>query len=85
MITSSDHVKILTAMDMLLVELGNTNDKVCVVSTTAKKVLEKADVPNTELNWNYIIHILKSHYQGSTWERGSQDDGWNITIKTKIR
>ena len=85
MISRIEHDKIIKAIDTLLVKRGTVKNKVINGHFTAKEVLENAGTPNTELNWNYIIHLMKTNYIGSTWERGSQDDGWNLKVKTRIK
>ena len=75
----------MMAIDLLLSEIGTVKNRMCVGEFTAKQALERAGVPNTELNWNYVIHLLKNYYPGSRWERGSQDNGYNLRVKTRVR
>lgn len=85
MVTREDHANIVKAIDLFLAETGEVKNKVCVTKVTAKDILLRAGCANTEVNWNYIIHTVKTLYPQSRWERGSQDEGWLITVRTRVR
>jgi hypothetical protein len=83
--TVEEHQRLLKSIDTLLVEKGEAISKWRAGTFTAKEILEKADLPNTENHWRYIIHTMTQFYPDSTWERGSRDEGWKIRVRVRTR
>jgi hypothetical protein len=83
--TKEEHAKLVKGIDNLLVEEGETIGQWRVGTWTAKEILLNGGLPNTERNWNYILHVMKIFYPDSIWERGSRDEGWQIRIRTRTK
>ena len=85
MFTRQENNKILETIDRMLAESGSLHNRICTGEFTTKQILQRAEIPNTERNWSFIIRIVKAHYPSSKWERGSQDNGFNLKIKTRVK
>lgn len=83
--TFEEHKRLVKTIDTLLVSRGERTRDFYVGSFTAKELLLAAEIPNTENNWRYIIHLMKTHYPDSSWERGSQDEGFRIRIRCRSK
>lgn len=83
--TVEEHEALIIAIDRLLVEEGEDAGQWRAGSFSAKQLLLAGGMPNTENHWNYIIHVMKTFYPDSTWERGSQDQGWMIRVRTRTK
>ena len=83
--TVEEHKRLVMGIDTLLVEQGERTNSWCVGAFTAKELLLRADMPNTENNWRYVIHVMTVFYPDSTWERGSRDEGWKIRVRTRTK
>jgi hypothetical protein len=85
MLTKEDHALLVKGIDNLLVERGETVGQWRAGTFSAKELLLKAGMHNTERNWNYVIHVMRRFYPDSTWERGSHDEGWKIRVRTRTK
>lgn len=83
--TVEEHDHLLLGINNLLVTKGQRSGHWVSGTFSAKELLLNAGMPNTENNWNYIIHIMKVFYPGSTWERGSHDEGWKVRVRTRTK
>ncbi len=83
--TVEEHEKLIEGIDRLLVDDGETVGQWRAVSKSAKEILLNGGMPNTENNWNYVLHVMKMFYPDSIWERGSRDEGWQVRIRTRTK
>lgn len=83
--TVEEHAALVKGIDTLLLEDGETVGQWRAVTKSAKDILLNGGMPNTENNWNYVLHVMKIFYPDSVWERGSQNEGWLVRIRTRIR
>lgn len=83
--TVEEHKRLVTGIDTLLMEQGERINGWGVGTFTAKELLLRAGMPNTENNWRYVIHVMTVFYPDSTWERGSRDEGWKIRVRTRTK
>lgn len=83
--TVEEHESLIKAIDRLLLEEGEPAGQWRAITRSAKELLLAGGMPNTENHWNYIIHIMKTFYPDSTWERGSRDEGWKIRVRTRTK
>ena len=83
--TVEEHNKLITGIDTLLVTEGETAGQWKAGTWTAKELLLNGGMPNTENNWRYIIHVMKTFYPDSTWERGSRDEGWVVRVRIRTK
>lgn len=83
--TVEEHNALLTGIDMLLVNEGTSVGQWRAGTWTAKQLLLNGGMPNTENNWRYILHVMKTFYPDSTWERGSRDEGWIVRVRTRTK
>ena len=85
MVKVADHENLIKGIDTLLIEEGEAAGQWRAGTFTAKQLLLKGGMANTENNWNYILHVMKLHYPDSTWERGSRDEGWKVRVRTRTK
>ena len=83
--TIEEHNRLVKGIDTLLVERGEVAGQWHAGTFSAKELLLNADLPNTENNWNYVIHVMRTLYPDSSWERGSRDEGWRIRVRTRTK
>jgi len=83
--TVEEHAELITGIDTLLATEGESIGKWQVGTWTAKQLLLNGGMPNTENHWRYIIHVMKTFYPDSTWERGSQDEGWVVRVRIRTK
>ena len=83
--TVEEHDRLIKTIDGLLLEKGDIKKSWCVGSFSAKELLLEAGIPNTENNWRYVIHIMRTFYPDSTGTKGSRDEGYQIKIRTMIK
>jgi len=80
-----EHKRLVKFIDTSLSDRGARKGSWIVGNFTAKELLLGAGMGNTENNWRYVIHIMKTLYPDSTWERGSRDEGFKIRIRTRSK
>ena len=83
--TVEEHNALVKGIDTLLVSEGEKVGNWTAGIWTAKELLLNGGMSNTENNWRYIIHVMKTFYPDSTWERGSQDEGWKVRVRTRTK
>lgn len=83
--TVEEHESLIIGIDTLLVTEGENAGQWRAGTWSAKQLLLAGGMPNTENNWRYIIHVMKVFYPDSTWERGSQDEGLKVRVRTRIK
>ncbi len=83
--TVEEHQKLILGINTLLAEEGETVGQWRAGTWSAKEMLLRGGMPNTENHWNYIIHVMKTCYPGSSWERGSRDEGWLVRVRTRTK
>ncbi len=83
--TVEEHAKLITGIDTLLATEGESVGNWHVGTWTAKQLLLNGGMPNTENNWRYILHVMRTFYPDSTWERGSHDEGWVVRVKVRTK
>lgn len=85
MVTVAEHNSLIKGIDTLLATEGEKAGQWIAGTWTAKKLLLNGGMPNTENNWNYILHVMRIFYPDSTWERGSRDEGWKVRVRTRTK
>ncbi|MBD3261009.1 MAG: hypothetical protein GF334_04905 [Candidatus Altiarchaeales archaeon] len=80
-----EHKRLIKFIDTALANKGEHKGSWMIGTFTAKELLLGADMGNTENNWRYVIHVMKTFYPDSTWERGSRDEGFKIRVRTRIK
>lgn len=83
--TIEEHNALIKGIDILLASEGEYTGQWCAGTWTAKELLLNGGMPNTENNWRYILHVMKTFYPDSTWERGSRDEGWIVRVRTRTK
>jgi hypothetical protein len=83
--TVEEHESLIKGIDNLLVTEGEIAGQWRAGTWSAKQLLLAGGMPNTENNWRYIAHVMKIFYPDSTWERGSQDEGLKVRVRTRIK
>jgi hypothetical protein len=83
--TVQEHESLIKGIDRLLVEEGENAGQWRAVTKSAKDLLLAGGLPNTENHWNYILHVMKTTYPDSTWERGSRDEGWVVRVRIRTK
>lgn len=80
-----DHQKLVTFIDSQLAENGERVGSFYAGTFTAKEILLGAEMPNTENNWRYVLHVMKTLYPDSAWEKGSRDEGFKIRVRARTK
>lgn len=83
--TVEEHKRLVKAIDERLQESLDRETGWAITTASAQELLEQADMPNTENNWRYVIHVIKTYYPDSKWQRGSRSQGFLITVKTRSK
>jgi len=83
--TVQEHESLVRGIDTLLSTEGENAGQWRAGTWSAKELLLNGGMPNTENNWNYIIHVMKIFYPDSTWERGSSDEGWKVRVRVRTK
>lgn len=83
--TLEEHNRLVKTIDKLLIENGQRKGYFQTGTFSAKQLLLGADMPNTENNWRYVLHVMKTFYPDSSWERGSRDEGYRIRVRTRTK
>ncbi len=83
--TIKEHEDLIKGIDNLLATEGEDAGQWRAGTWTAKELLLNGGMPNTENNWNYILHVMKIFYPDSVWERGSQDEGWKVRVRIRTK
>jgi len=83
--TVEEHESLLQGIDTLLSTNGESVGHYRAGTWSAKELLLNGGMPNTENNWNYVIHVMRKFYPDSTWERGSRDEGWKIRVRIRTK
>lgn len=85
MASVEDHKRLVKKIDQLLLARGERKGTWQVGTFSAKELLTSAEMHNTENNWRYVLHVMKTLYPDSSWERGSQDEGYQIRVRVRVK
>ena len=80
-----EHEDLMKGIDNLLATEGEDAGQWRAGTWTAKELLLNGGMPNTENNWNYIIHVMRVFYPDSVWEKGSHDEGWKVRVRIRTK
>lgn len=80
-----DHKRMVRFIDSQLAQKGSRKGPFYAATFTAKEILLGAEMPNTENNWRYVLHVMKTLYPESAWERGSRDEGFKIRVRARTK
>lgn len=81
----ADHQRMVTFIDSQIAKRGERKGPFCAATFTAKEILLGADMPNTENNWRYVLHVMRTLYPDSAWERGSRDEGFKVRVRVRTK
>lgn len=81
----ADHQRLVKFIDSELARRGERKGSYFAGTFTAKELLLGAEMPNTENNWRYVLHVMKTLYPESAWERGSRDEGYKIRVRARTK
>ncbi len=83
--TVQEHASLIKGINTLVATEGEDAGQWRAGTFTAKQLLLSGGMPNTQNNWNYILHVMKTFYPDSTWERGSRDEGWKVRVRIRTK